>query len=42
MCVNMSSMSSSYKKSLEDFVKGNHGNVHSVIKAHLVCEEQFR
>ncbi|KAG7233570.1 hypothetical protein INR49_006845 [Caranx melampygus] len=33
---------SSYKKSVEDFVKGNHGNVHSVIKAHLVCEEQFR
>ncbi|XP_071323389.1 tumor necrosis factor alpha-induced protein 2a isoform X2 [Trachinotus anak] len=32
----------SYKKSVEAFVKGNHGNVHSVIKAHLVCEEQFR
>ncbi|XP_022614645.1 tumor necrosis factor alpha-induced protein 2-like [Seriola dumerili] len=32
----------SYKKSMEEFVRGNHGNAHSVIKAHLVCEEQFR
>uniref|UniRef100_A0A3B4YSW7 Tumor necrosis factor alpha-induced protein 2-like n=1 Tax=Seriola lalandi dorsalis TaxID=1841481 RepID=A0A3B4YSW7_SERLL len=33
---------SSYKKSMEEFVRGNHGNAHCVIKAHLVCEEQFR
>ncbi|XP_053193368.1 tumor necrosis factor alpha-induced protein 2-like [Scomber japonicus] len=33
---------SSYKTSMEDFVKGNHGNVRSVMKAHLACEEQFR
>ncbi|XP_035534138.1 tumor necrosis factor alpha-induced protein 2-like [Morone saxatilis] len=32
----------SYKKSLEDFVKGNHGNIRSVVKAHLVCEQQLR
>ncbi|XP_018542305.1 tumor necrosis factor alpha-induced protein 2a isoform X2 [Lates calcarifer] len=32
----------SYKKSMEEFVKGNHSNVCSVIKAHLVCEEQLR
>uniref|UniRef100_A0A671U009 Tumor necrosis factor, alpha-induced protein 2b n=1 Tax=Sparus aurata TaxID=8175 RepID=A0A671U009_SPAAU len=33
---------SSYKKSVEEFVKGNHCNVRSVIKAQLVCELQFR
>ncbi|KAM8725300.1 tumor necrosis factor alpha-induced protein 2-like isoform 2-T2 [Acanthopagrus schlegelii] len=33
---------SSYKKSVEEFVKGNHRNVCSVIKAQLVCELQFR
>lgn len=38
----LESFLSSYKKSVEDFVKGNHGNVRSVMKAHLVCEEQFR
>ncbi|XP_070782378.1 tumor necrosis factor alpha-induced protein 2a [Enoplosus armatus] len=32
----------SYKKCVEEFVKGNHSNVRSVIKAHLVCEQQFR
>ncbi|XP_074472075.1 tumor necrosis factor alpha-induced protein 2-like isoform X2 [Sebastes fasciatus] len=32
----------SYKKCLEEFVKGNHNNAGSVIKAHLVCEQQFR
>uniref|UniRef100_A0A8C6KLI5 Tumor necrosis factor, alpha-induced protein 2 n=1 Tax=Nothobranchius furzeri TaxID=105023 RepID=A0A8C6KLI5_NOTFU len=29
----------SYKKYLEDFIKGNHGNTHSVVKAQLVCEQ---
>uniref|UniRef100_A0A665X8E3 Tumor necrosis factor, alpha-induced protein 2b n=1 Tax=Echeneis naucrates TaxID=173247 RepID=A0A665X8E3_ECHNA len=33
---------SSYRKSLEELLRGNHGNIASVIKAHLVCEEQFR
>ncbi|XP_029282154.1 tumor necrosis factor alpha-induced protein 2-like isoform X3 [Cottoperca gobio] len=33
---------SSYKKRVERFVKGNHSNVLSVIKAQLVCEQQFR
>lgn len=32
----------SYKKRVEEFVKGNHSNVLPVIKAHLVCEEQLR
>ncbi|XP_029352729.1 tumor necrosis factor alpha-induced protein 2-like [Echeneis naucrates] len=32
----------SYRKSLEELLRGNHGNIASVIKAHLVCEEQFR
>ncbi|KAM7396056.1 hypothetical protein PAMA_007367 [Pampus argenteus] len=32
----------SYKKCMEEFVKGKHGNVRSVMKAHLVCEEQLR
>uniref|UniRef100_A0A672ZU13 Uncharacterized protein n=1 Tax=Sphaeramia orbicularis TaxID=375764 RepID=A0A672ZU13_9TELE len=32
----------SYRKAVEDFVKGDHGNVSSVIKAQLVCEEQLR
>ncbi|XP_017282900.1 tumor necrosis factor alpha-induced protein 2a [Kryptolebias marmoratus] len=32
----------SYKKCLEDFVKGALGNVHAVIKAQLVCEQQLR
>uniref|UniRef100_A0A1A8UA25 Tumor necrosis factor, alpha-induced protein 2a n=1 Tax=Nothobranchius furzeri TaxID=105023 RepID=A0A1A8UA25_NOTFU len=31
----------SYKKYLEDFIKGNHGNTHSVVKAQLVCEQQL-
>ncbi|XP_039980472.1 tumor necrosis factor alpha-induced protein 2-like isoform X2 [Xiphias gladius] len=38
----LESFLSSYKKSVEEFVKGSHSNVGSVIKAHLVCEEQFR
>ncbi|KAM6992352.1 tumor necrosis factor alpha-induced protein 2a [Tautogolabrus adspersus] len=32
----------SYKKCVEEFVKGNHRNMRSVIKAQLVCELQFR
>ncbi|XP_039873216.1 tumor necrosis factor alpha-induced protein 2-like isoform X2 [Simochromis diagramma] len=32
----------SYVKCVEEFVKGNHGNVRSVIKAQLVCEQQLR
>ncbi|XP_040919869.1 tumor necrosis factor alpha-induced protein 2a isoform X2 [Toxotes jaculatrix] len=32
----------SYKKSVEEFMKGNHSNICSVVKAHLVCEEQLR
>ena len=32
----------SYKKCVEEFVKGDHSNVHSVIKAQLVCEQQLR
>ncbi|XP_034555681.1 tumor necrosis factor alpha-induced protein 2-like [Notolabrus celidotus] len=33
----------SYKKSLEEFVKGkSSGNIRSVVKAQLVCEQQFR
>lgn len=32
----------SYRKCVEEFVKGNHGDVRSVIKAQLVCEQQFR
>ncbi|XP_041814844.1 tumor necrosis factor alpha-induced protein 2a isoform X2 [Chelmon rostratus] len=38
----LESFLSSYKKSVEEFVKGNHSNVRSVIKAHLVCQQQFR
>ncbi|XP_078029734.1 tumor necrosis factor alpha-induced protein 2a isoform X2 [Epinephelus lanceolatus] len=30
------------RKCVEEFVKGAHGNVRSVVKAHLVCEQQFR
>ncbi|XP_022068118.1 tumor necrosis factor alpha-induced protein 2a isoform X2 [Acanthochromis polyacanthus] len=32
----------SYKKCVEEFVKGNHSNVRPVIKAQLVCEQQLR
>uniref|UniRef100_A0A668VSG5 Uncharacterized protein n=1 Tax=Oreochromis aureus TaxID=47969 RepID=A0A668VSG5_OREAU len=32
----------SYVKCVEEFVKGNHGNVRSVVKAQLVCEQQLR
>ncbi|XP_041660871.1 tumor necrosis factor alpha-induced protein 2-like [Cheilinus undulatus] len=32
----------SYKKCVEEFLKGNHGNIRPVIKAQLVCEQQFR
>ncbi|KAM9840515.1 tumor necrosis factor alpha-induced protein 2a [Aulostomus maculatus] len=32
----------SYKRSVEDFVKGRRGDIPSLVKAHLVCEEQFR
>uniref|UniRef100_A0A0E9Q8I9 Uncharacterized protein n=1 Tax=Anguilla anguilla TaxID=7936 RepID=A0A0E9Q8I9_ANGAN len=31
----------SYKKSLEDFLKGKHGNTEAVIKANLASLEQF-
>ncbi|KAM9354205.1 tumor necrosis factor alpha-induced protein 2a isoform 2-T2 [Pholidichthys leucotaenia] len=31
-----------YRKCVEDFVKGNHSNLSSLIKAQLVCEEQLR
>ncbi|XP_054451944.1 tumor necrosis factor alpha-induced protein 2-like, partial [Anoplopoma fimbria] len=33
---------SSYKTCVEEFVKGNHGNAGSMIKAQLVCEQQLR
>ncbi|XP_061563478.1 tumor necrosis factor alpha-induced protein 2a [Cololabis saira] len=32
----------SYRTCVEEFLKGNHGNVYLVMKAQLVCEEQFR
>ncbi|XP_028996467.1 tumor necrosis factor alpha-induced protein 2a isoform X3 [Betta splendens] len=32
----------SYKKRVEEFVKGNHWNVIPVVKAQLACEEQLR
>ncbi|KAM9339300.1 tumor necrosis factor alpha-induced protein 2-like [Symphorus nematophorus] len=38
----LESFMSSYKKCVEEFVKGNHGNVRSVVKAQLACEQQFR
>ncbi|XP_037541913.1 tumor necrosis factor alpha-induced protein 2a [Nematolebias whitei] len=31
----------SYKKCLEELVKGNHSNVRSVVKAQLACEQQL-
>ncbi|XP_068610229.1 tumor necrosis factor alpha-induced protein 2-like [Brachionichthys hirsutus] len=38
----LESFLSSYKNSLGGFVKGNHGNARSVVKAQLVCEQQLR
>ncbi|XP_035474356.1 tumor necrosis factor alpha-induced protein 2-like isoform X1 [Scophthalmus maximus] len=38
----LESFLSSYKTSVEQFVKMNQMNLRSVIKAHLVCEQQFR
>ncbi|KAI3364697.1 hypothetical protein L3Q82_011477, partial [Scortum barcoo] len=38
----LESFLANYKKCVEHFVKGSHGNVHSVVKAHLVCEQQLR
>uniref|UniRef100_UPI0037E9C833 tumor necrosis factor alpha-induced protein 2a isoform X2 n=1 Tax=Semicossyphus pulcher TaxID=241346 RepID=UPI0037E9C833 len=38
----LESFLSRYKRCVEEFVKGDHRNVHSVIKAQLVCEQQFR
>ncbi|XP_068198829.1 tumor necrosis factor alpha-induced protein 2a [Antennarius striatus] len=38
----LESFLSSYKNSLDEFVKGNHGNEGSVVKAQLVCEQQLR
>ncbi|KAM7368457.1 hypothetical protein PAMP_014671 [Pampus punctatissimus] len=38
----LESFLSSYIKSMEEFVKDKRGNIRSVMKAHLVCEEQFR
>ncbi|XP_070843061.1 tumor necrosis factor alpha-induced protein 2-like [Chaetodon trifascialis] len=38
----LESFLSSYKKCVEEFVKGNHSNVRPVIKAHLVCQQQLR
>nr|XP_019966446.1 PREDICTED: tumor necrosis factor alpha-induced protein 2-like isoform X5 [Paralichthys olivaceus] len=32
----------SYETSIKEFVRRNQGNTDSVIKAHLVCEQQFR
>ncbi|XP_041831417.1 tumor necrosis factor alpha-induced protein 2a isoform X3 [Melanotaenia boesemani] len=32
----------SYKKCVEDFLSGNHGNMHPVMKGQLVCEQQLR
>ncbi|CAJ1077832.1 tumor necrosis factor alpha-induced protein 2-like [Xyrichtys novacula] len=32
----------SYKRCLEEFMKGNHRNIRSVVKAQLVCEQQLR
>ncbi|TMS12683.1 Tumor necrosis factor alpha-induced protein 2 [Larimichthys crocea] len=40
--VHLESFLSSYKKCVEEFVKGDHSNIRLVVKAHLVCEEQFR
>lgn len=34
--------SCSYRLRLEAFVKLDHRSVHSVVKAHLVCEQQLR
>uniref|UniRef100_A0A1A7YFR2 Tumor necrosis factor, alpha-induced protein 2a n=1 Tax=Iconisemion striatum TaxID=60296 RepID=A0A1A7YFR2_9TELE len=39
--VHLENFFSSYKKCLEDFMKGNHSNTHSVVKAQLVCEQQL-
>ncbi|XP_031694611.1 tumor necrosis factor alpha-induced protein 2-like isoform X1 [Anarrhichthys ocellatus] len=38
----LDSFLSSYKTCVEEFVKGNYVNIGSVIKAHLVCEQQLR
>ncbi|XP_059210380.1 tumor necrosis factor alpha-induced protein 2-like [Centropristis striata] len=38
----LDSFLSSYEKCVEEFMKGNHGNARSVIKAQLVCEQQLR
>ncbi|XP_071395484.1 tumor necrosis factor alpha-induced protein 2-like, partial [Centroberyx affinis] len=38
----LDSFFTSYKSSLEEFLKGNHDNSQSVMKANLVCIEQFR
>lgn len=32
----------SYRKCMEEFVKGSHGNMCLVIKANLMCEQQLR
>ncbi|XP_013887374.1 tumor necrosis factor alpha-induced protein 2 isoform X2 [Austrofundulus limnaeus] len=41
LLVQLENFLSSYRKCLEEFVKGNHSNVLSVIKAQLVCEQQL-
>ncbi|XP_042370775.1 exocyst complex component 3-like protein 2, partial [Plectropomus leopardus] len=38
----LESFLSSYHKCVEEFMKGTHSNICSVVKAHLVCEQQFR
>ncbi|XP_074541333.1 tumor necrosis factor alpha-induced protein 2a isoform X2 [Halichoeres trimaculatus] len=42
LTVHLESFLCSYKKCLEEFLKGNHGNIRLVLKAQLVCEQQFR
>ncbi|XP_059195858.1 tumor necrosis factor alpha-induced protein 2-like [Centropristis striata] len=38
----LDSFLSRYEKCVEEFMKGNHSNARSVIKAQLVCEQQLR
>ncbi|KAM4529367.1 tumor necrosis factor alpha-induced protein 2-like isoform 2-T2 [Fundulus diaphanus] len=42
LIIHLENFLSSYKKSVEDLVKANPANLHSVIKAQLVCEQQLR
>ncbi|MEQ2311183.1 hypothetical protein AMECASPLE_017028 [Ameca splendens] len=42
LTVHLENFLSSYRRSVEDLVKANPSNLHSVIKAQLVCEQQLR